>query len=194
MMRYLTVLLFALAACGGSADNGITPPPPKKPDPYLTIRVRDLMDTTTAPGRAHWHIFSMLTGPYTALNGIGGQGNIGLNDLELSHDVRCVSIQADSVGQRLVSILALADTTTDQLTPDAQFPPVAEQWYNGNHNLPAGWMALTFPAVDAWQSDQYLAGHGLTSADPIKWNFDWTGAGTVSFVERTDSDLECARA
>jgi hypothetical protein len=50
-MRNLLVSgLFVLAACGGSSDNGITnPPPPKKPDPYVTVRVRDLMDTTTAP-------------------------------------------------------------------------------------------------------------------------------------------------
>src|SRR4051812_15622888 len=67
-MRNLLVSgLFVLAACGGSSDNGITnPPPPKKPDPYITVRIRNLMDTTTAPGRAHWHIYAMLSGPDTA--------------------------------------------------------------------------------------------------------------------------------
>jgi hypothetical protein len=195
-MRNLLVSgLFVLAACGGSSDNGITnPPPPKKPDPYITVRVRNLMDTTTAPGRAHWHIYAMLSGPDTARNGVVSQGAIGLNDLELSHNLHCVSVGADSVGQRLLSLAAFADTTTSELTPDATADAIAHAWYGGDHNLPAGWASLSFPPTDAWQSAQYLAGHGLVRDDPIKWEFDWTGAGASSFAERTDSDAQCDRA
>jgi hypothetical protein len=192
MHRFLSFALLSLAACGGSG-NGITPAP-KKPDPYVTIRVSDLMDTTTAPGRAHWHAYLMLTGPYTALNGIAYQGNYGLNDRQLNHNIRCTSVSADSVGQRLLSFTAFADTTTDQLTAEDQFTAYSEVWYSGNHTLPNGWMVLTFPPVDAWQSAQYLAGHGLTPSDPVKWDLTWTGAGVVTFTERTDSDPQCATA
>lgn len=194
-MRNLLVSgLFVLAACGGSSDNGITnPPPPKKPDPYLAIRVRDMLDTTTAPGRAHWHVFAFLTGPYDRLNGIAQQGNIGLNDMRLNHTIRCVLVQSDSVGQRFISVVAFADTTTEQLTADQPFNDFAQQWYAGSRNVPAGWMALSFAATDAWQSQQYLDGHGLTNLDPIRWNFDWTGRGTTAFVERSDAEPECSR-
>src|SRR4051812_4548333 len=124
------ISLAALVACGGSSsDAGITNPPAKKPDPFVTVRVRDLMDTMTAPGRAHWHIYALLTGPYTAQNGIANQGNIGLNDLELGHGLRCVSVGADSVGQRLLTVLAVADTTTAELTPDAPAAALINAWY-----------------------------------------------------------------
>lgn len=185
-------LLLALVACGGSEDGGITDPPPKKPDPYVTVRVRNMLDTTTAPGRAQWHVYAMLTGPYDAQNGVSYQGNVGLDDLRLDHIFRCVSVAADSVGQRFLSVVAFGDTTTEALTPDAQASAMATAWFSGNHNLPAGWMAITFPPTDAWQSAQYLAGHGLTKADPIKWGFDWTESGTMTFYERTDQDAICA--
>jgi hypothetical protein len=196
MTRYLAAGLLVLAACGAGSDGGgITPPPPvpKKPDPYITIRVRDLMDTTTLDGRAHWHMWVVLTGATNEnLNGILYQGNIGLNDMELSHNVRCIAVAADSVGQRLVTIVAFADTTTDQLTPDATAESIANAWYAGNHVLPNGWAVLTFPPTDAWQSAQYVAGHGLIKSDPIKWGFDWTGAGVATFSERTDNDPQCS--
>jgi hypothetical protein len=183
--------LFAIAACGGAADI-VTPP--KKPalDPGLTIRVRDLMDTTTAPGRAHWHVYAILTGPYTALNGVALQGAIDLNDVRLGHNVLCVGVGADSVGQRLITVLAVADTTTSSLTPDATADDIVNAWYAGNHTLPARWAALTFPPQDAWNSVQFQNGHGQTKGDPIKWGFDWTGPGTASFYERTDSDPLCS--
>jgi hypothetical protein len=192
MRHLLTISLLALAACGGS-DHGITPPP-KKPDPYVTIRVRDVMDTTTAAGRAHWHSYLMLTGPYTALNGIFLESDFSLTDRRLNHNVQCLSISADSVGQRLLSVVAFADTTTEQSTASAQFDDYSQVWYSGNHTLPTGWMALTFAPVDAWQSAQYLAGHGLRPSDPVKWDLTWTGAGVVSFTERTDSDAQCSTA
>ena len=188
-MRRLSVFALVLvAACGGS---GITTPP-KKLDPYLTIRVRDLMDTTTAPGRAHWHMYALLTGPYTSLNGISPQGSIGLNDLRLGHNLGCVSVSADSVGQRLLAVVALADTTTENLTPDALFNNQIALWYAGNLTMPVGWDVLFFVSQDAWNSAQFKAGHGLTSSDPIKWGFDWTARGTTTFYERTDTDPTCA--
>jgi hypothetical protein len=61
----------------------------------------------------------------------------------------------------------------------------------GSRTLPAGWKALTVLSQDAWDSDQYRAGHGLVPADPIKWGWDWTGAGATTFYERTDSDPLC---
>jgi len=189
------VALVLIAACGGSgSDGGITTPPPKPKalDPFLTIRVRDLMDTTTAPGRAHWHIYALLTGPYTGLNGIARQGEVSLIDVRLGHNVVCGGASADSVGQRLITMLAVADTTTANLTPDATAEGLANDWYAGNHALPSGWMALTFTPQDAWNSAQFLAGHGLTRDDPIKWGFDWTNGGTAAFYERTDTDPACA--
>lgn len=195
MRIFFATALLILAACGGASDNGVTnPPPPKKPDPYVTIRVRDMMDTTKAPGRGQWHVFAMLTGPYDRLNGISYQGTTGIDDLRLSHNVRCVTVSADSVGERLLSIVAFADTTTEQPTPDAQFATFAQQWYDGSHTLPTGWMVIASTPTDAWQSAQYLAGHGLTSEDPIKWNLDWTESGTMTLTERTDSDPVCNRA
>jgi hypothetical protein len=184
-------LLLSLGACRGAADSVAPPPPPPKPDPYVTVRVRDLMDTTTAPGRATWHTFLLLTGPYTAQNGIANQGVIALKDIRLQHGVNCIGVSADSVGQRLISPIALADTTTSAGTPDATALAIVTDWYNGNHTLPAGWMALVVQPIDAFQSAQYNAGHGLTPSDPIKWSFDWTGAGTTSFYERTDADSIC---
>lgn len=191
MRHPLIVLLFVLAGCGGSTDGVITTPPPggKKPDPYLTIRVLDLMDTTTAPGRAHWHNYILLTGPYTALNGITRAGAFDLPNLRYGHNLNCIGVGADSVGQRLISVLGIADTTTSALTPDAHADTLAAAWYAGNHTLPSGWMALTFAPQDAWQSAQYVAGHGLTPADPIRWGFDWTARGTTTFYERTDTSI-----
>jgi hypothetical protein len=191
----LSALIAILTACGGSGgDNGIVnPPPAKKPDPFVTVRVRNLMDTTTAAGRADWHVYAILTGPYDALNGIALQGYIGLDDVRLHHDVLCVGVSADSVGQRLLTILALADTTTSATTPDASFSAAVTAWYGGARNLPASLMPLTFPATDAWLSVQYAQGHGLTPLDPIKWGFDWTASGTATFYERTDTDAECNR-
>lgn len=186
-------LLAVLAACGGSGDGGgITPPPPKKPDPYITVRVQNLLDTTMAPGRAQWHVYALLTGPYDAQNGISPQGAISLEDVRLHHNVICIKVGADSVGQRLISPIAVADTTTEALTPDATADGIIQAWYGGNHTLPSGWMAIVVTPTDAWVSQQYTAGHGLTKLDPIKWGFDWTAATTMTFYERSDSDPTCA--
>jgi hypothetical protein len=191
MRRLSALALVLMAACGGGADV-VSPPTKPKPDPYVTVRVQYLMDTTTATGRAHWHMYALLTGPYTNLNGIYPEGNIGLNDVESEHTVRCMRVSADSVGQRFMSPIAFADTTTDQLTPDATAAAIANDWYNGNHVLPAGWKVLFVPPTDAWQSSQYDAGHGLVQSDPIKWDWIWTDAGATSFAERTDADPACS--
>lgn len=195
-MRYLLAsAILLLSACGGSGDGGgITTPPPvkKKPDPYITIRLRHMMDTTSAAGRAHWTFYGLITGSDNpAQNGITHQGSISLVDYRNGHVLLCPAFDADSVGQRLVELIGFADTTTDQLKPLVEFDARAAAWYAGNHTLPSGWDALTTGANDAWQSAQYDAGHGLTKSDPIKWGFDLTGSGQSSFYERTDSDPDC---
>ena len=198
-MRYLLALLWCLTACGGSSDSGITnpppPPPPAKPDPYITIRLRQMMDTTTRAGRAHWAFYGLITQSNNpAQNGVRSEGAISIQDVRLSHSQLCPSFDADSVGQRLVELVGFADTTTEALTPQADFDARATAWYSGNHVLPSGWAALTTTAKDAWQSAQYDAGHGLTKADPILWGFDLTGSGQSSFYERNDQDPSCRHA
>lgn len=197
MSRYLlATALLVLSACGGSSDKSITEPPPapKKPDPYITIRLRHMMDTTTAAGRAHWAFYGLITGSDNpAQNGITQQGAISIVDYRLGHVQLCPAFDADSVGQRFVELIGFADTTTDALTPQVEFDARAAAWYSGNHVLPSGWAALTTTPTDAWNSAQYTAGHGLTKLDPIKWGFDLTGSGQTSFYERTDAGSECGR-
>lgn len=184
-----TLLLLALSACGRSNPTAAPPaPPPPKPDPYLAVNVRDQLDTTTAIGRTQWHLYAVLTGPYTAQNGIAYQGNTSLQDIRLNHAARCIKVGADSVGQRLFAAVALGDTTTDSLTAEATATSIITAWYNGNRTLPAGWKALFTVSTDAWNSVQYNAGHGLVRSDPIRWNWDWTGAGTTNFYERAATD------
>lgn len=174
-----------LAACGGTDL-------PKKPDPYLTIRLQNQLDTTTRPGRATWHTYLLLTGPYTAQNGISPQGGVSLQDIRLGLVTKCLTADADSVGQRLLTLIALADTTTEQGSADATAQSIVTDWYNGNHNLPTGWMALSTAPADAWNSQQFEGGHGLVPSDPIKWDWTWTGSGATNFAERTDSDPLCS--
>lgn len=191
-MRALILALCVFsAACGSSAAVDITNPPPPKPkalDPFLTVRMRNQLDTTTSPGRAHWHIYALLSGPYTNQNGISPQGAISLEDVRLGHTMRCTGAGADSVGQRFLSLLALADTTTEALTADASTATMARAWYDGNQVLPSGWMAIAFPPTDVWDSQQFRNGHGLTDVDPIKWAWDWSAAGTSTLYERAAAD------
>lgn len=189
-MRYLiaSASIF-LAACGGSGgDGGITNPPPKKPDPWITVRVRDQLDTTTAPGRANWRIYEMLTGPDANRNGVAFQRSISMDERRQDRGTYCIWAGADSVGQRIYEAVAFADTTTETILPDAAFDQAAARWIAGDHTLPQGWMALTTGASDAWNSQQYVAGHGLVPTDPIKLGFDWSGRGSVTFYERGDAD------
>lgn len=183
------LLVLVLAACGG---DGITPPNERALDPFITVRFQNLIDTTTAAGRAHWHIYMDITSEDPNQAGFQAVGNIGLNDLRLNHLVRCQSVGADSVGQRFVAFLAIADTTTEELTPDAPAEAAARAWFAGNHQLPAGMMAYYQPPTDAWTSQQFEAGHGLVPTDPIKWGFDWTSSTTSTFYERSDSESACS--
>lgn len=183
------ILVLVLAACGGS-DGGITPPP-KKLDPFITVRFRNLIDTTTAAGRAHWHIYVDITSADPNEAGFQPVGTISLSDIRANRLVRCQGVGADSVGQRFVAFVAVADTTTSELTADASAEAAARAWFAGNHTMPAGWMAFYQPPTDAWTSEQFTAGHGLVPTDPIKWGFDWTSNTAVTFYERTDSDATC---
>lgn len=198
MQKTLVFLLaVALAACGGSSSpGGVTaPPPPRKPDPFITIRVRDQLDTTTAVGRTQWHVYVLLTGPQVNQNGIAFQGDIQLSDRRMGITTRCMSIGADSVGQRYVETFALGDTTTEQASSHAKADSIVNAVYNGARTLPPGWKALFIQPTDAWNSQQYQAGHGRTDGDPIKWSWDWTGAGTTTFYERAATDTTaCNRA
>lgn len=192
-----SALAVLLAACGGTDGGGITNPPPKKtpkPDPYVVVRLRNQMDTTSRAGRAHWAFYGLITNsPNQAQNGVGFQGAISLVDVRNGHSQLCPSFDADSVGQRDVEVIGFADTTTEELTPQLQFDARAQAWYAGNHVLPAGWDALTTGANDAFQSAQYDQGHGLTKGDPILWGFDLIGSGQTTFYERTDSDPVCTK-
>jgi hypothetical protein len=194
MKNIVLSLCVILAACGGSTDGGITnpPPTPKKPDPWITVRVRDQLDTTTANGRASWRTYAFLTGQTDNKNGWAFQSSISIVDFRAGHNIVCMFAGADSVGQRIYEAVAFADTTTEVIGNAAFADSVASQWFRGDHVLPSGWKAMTTGPSDAWSSQQYLAGHGLVPTDPIRLGFDWIGTGTVSFYERTDTDSKCA--
>lgn len=192
--RWLVVVAVLAFACNSPNAPRVdtTGTHVRKPDPFLTIRVRNLMDTTTKEGRAHWHLYAILTGPQINQNGVSPQGNFDLDDYRRGQAVTCVSVAADSVGQRLVSVIAFADTSTGELTADRVTDSLATNWFNGNTTLPTNWRALFNIPADAWVSAQYLAGHGLVPTDPIRWALDWTDRGTVLFYERTDADARCS--
>lgn len=192
MRKFFAVMfLVVLVACGSSTGPGH-----RAPDPYIAVRVLDQMDTTTATGRADWRLFALLSGPQVNQNGVSNQGNIAMLERRTHRARQCIQIAADSVGQRFLSILALADTTTEMST-DAnatQAGIIAEAWFNGNHALPPHWKAIELTPVDAWQSVQFDEGHGRISDDPIMWDWIWTGQGSTTFAERSDlTDPYCGR-
>lgn len=197
-MRFLlAAALLALAACGGGSDkptiiDPITGKP--KPDPWITVRVRNMLDTTTAVGRANWRVYAFLTGQDANKNGYAFQGVLSLSGrrgVQFERDWFCMYAGADSVGQRIYEGVAFADTTSEVAQPDAIADSAAARWFRNDKVLPQGWMALTTGASDAWLTQQYLDGHGQVPTDPIKLGFDWAGSGAISFYERTDSDTQC---
>lgn len=179
----LCVTVCAIAACGGSGD--VTPPIVKvKPDPYATIHLTSALDTNTAWGRATWDLYVIFTGVEDrSPNGLGvfPQGTLNLDDIRLGHNIRCFGFNEDTVGNRLITLLAVADTV--HITLDSDAASVAAAWFAGNHTLPSGWAALVVGPVDPVVSTQYLAGHGLAPADPVRWTLSLAGAGNISFTE-----------
>src|SRR4051812_8480501 len=125
-----------VAACGGSTEPGVKGTP--KPDPYVTVRVRNSLDTTARPGRAMWHLYLLLSGPQANQNGIGYQGSMLLSDARLGPQARtrCLEIGADSVGQRLIAPFAIADTTSEDVFLKTRFDSIVTRWYNGDHSAP----------------------------------------------------------
>lgn len=181
MRRFL--LAFALSGALAACDN-----PKPKPDPYLIIRVLNRLDTTTKAGQAYWRVFVLLTGPQANQNGIVSEGTFSLRDARFNHPLRCISVGADSIGQRLIAPFAIGDTVHPNGQPDAVTDSIVERWYGGNHAPAAGFLILTITPTDAWNSAQYAAGHGLVPTDPILWAWDWSGGGTTSFTERAATD------
>jgi hypothetical protein len=193
MRRLIVGLLITLGALGCGGSGGITAPPPpgkKALDPYLTVRMRSQLDTATPGGRSHWHIFLLITTPLhlPSTEGVTRWGAISLVDLRLQHGTICGNVASDSIGARLISLLAVADTTTESLTADATAESIADAWFAGNHTPPSGWKAIVVAPTDPWDSQQWAQGHGLTRDDPIRWGWDWTGSGGSSFYERPPAD------
>jgi hypothetical protein len=178
--------LVLAAACSGSS----TQPGTKAPalDPYITIRVLNHLDTTTKAGRASWRVFALLSGPQVNQNGLAPQGTYTITDARFNHPLMCIAAGADSIGQRLIAPFAIGDTINEVLQPSTATDSIVARWYAGNHNPAAGYIILTITPTDAWDSPQFVAGHGLTPNDPIKWAWDWTGSGTATFAERTLTD------
>lgn len=189
-MRRLSFLLFILAACGAADITTPDTPAAKKPralDPYITVRIRDLLDPATAVGKAEWRVYHSIT---DAINPAGYVARVAALTSEARFAQTCFSAAADSIGQRMLSLLAIADTTrlAANPVPDSVPNAIARDWYNGQRTLPSGWMAISFPLTDVWDSEQFRAGRGLTYSDPIKWGWDWTGIGTARLYERAATD------
>lgn len=188
-MRRVVVFAAAVAvfaACGGSTepDPIVTKP---KPDPWLTIRLANFLDTTTKAGRANWVIYLLLSGPYPNQNGIGTTWTFTMTDARLNRHHGCFKVGADSIGQRLVSLVAFGDTTERVFQGTVQTDSIIHRWYAGNHTEPAGYVAFVVPPIDAWDSQQYAAGHGRITDDPIKWEWKWEN-GSHTFSERLVTD------
>lgn len=188
MKRLVFGGLFALlAACGGT---NVTKP--KALDPDLMVRIRDQFDTTTAVGRTHWHIYLLLSSVESPSQaGIAPVGNISLANARSGiNTLKCVRVASDSIGNRLMSLIAVGDTTNDgALTPDSTAQNIALAWQAGSRTLPAGYKALFIAPVDAWDSQQFANGHGLVASDPIRWGWDWTDGGATTFYEMDIADV-----
>lgn len=185
MKRFLIgAIAVVLVACDNITGDK------RAPDPYLTIRVKNMFDTAGAMGQTDWKMYLFLSGPYSAQNGISPQGAITRDDVRKNYAL-CMRVASDSVGQRFLTPVAVGDTIQKSLHPDAYYDSLATTFYNGNRTLPPGIVVLAFTPRDAFQSDQYQAGHGQHPDDPIKWAWDWTGTNTTTFYERTDVDVRC---
>ena len=181
-MRTFSWLALAFAAACG-ASSGVTNPPPKAVDPAIAIRLLDHLDTTTAMGRASWAAFALIYSGDPTKTGVARVASPSANvDW-------CINFQADSIGQRYVVILALTDTATGLPSATAT-QAQAQAWYNGNHTLPSGWVALASDSVDWGVSQQFTNGHGRTTADPVRWDVTWTSPATITRAE-APNDTTC---
>lgn len=184
MMRrtLLTAGLLACAACGSSTG-------PPKPDPFMVIRVQDGLDPSSVLGQSEWHVYVLLTGPYPNQNGVL---SVDVFHPEANRSkVGCASIEADSAGQRLVQLVAFADTVNKTLS-DVNARAIAEAWFGGNHTVPLGIAVILQPLpMDPFDSQQYQQGHGLTRQDPVRWSWDWAADGTATMNEAPSGLPQC---
>jgi hypothetical protein len=182
------VALVLIAACGGSGSNSITNPPPKV-DPYVIVRLQDLLDTTTVLGRTFWHVYVQILSSDPNQAGLAFSGGFGLKALRLGGNTICQRFSEDSVGQRQIAVVAIGDTTTEGEPSIDATTAIATAWFTGNHTLPAGYKVLHAGPVDPGiNSIQYANGHGLTGTDPIKWSWD---LGAAALVEEPDGLPGC---
>lgn len=183
----IVVAALCAVACGGSKENPITQPPPKKvvEDPAIRIEVRNQLDTTSAMGRAIWNVFALVYSTDPNQAGFAYQG--GPDPLKYS----CSEFQTDSIGSRFVVILGVADTVHQ--TNQSSAVTLAQAWYAGNHSVPSGWAVLASDSLDWGVSQQFDAGHGRTTSDPVRWQLTWTNPGNVPALTRAESpnDMSC---
>jgi hypothetical protein len=188
-MRRIFGLVAGIAIVAACGSEPVEPPAGKpKPDPYIAVRVAHDLDTTTKVGRANWVLYALLSGPNVNLNGAYPLSVLTMTSVRAGDRVRCMAISADSVGQRLIAPFAIGDTVDRPFQGAEATDSIAARWHAGNHASAAGYVILTMDPVDAWDSQQYAAGHGLVPSDPIKWAWTWTGTGATTFLERTAND------
>lgn len=185
-MRHFIILALLLAACGGSTEppqqQQQTETKQKAVDPAMRIHVLNRLDTASAMGRGVWNVFVLIYSPDQNQAGVaytGGPDPMGGS---------CIAFSSDSIGQRQVIVLALADTVHP--TSQATAASIANAWFSGTHTIPAGWAVLPSDSLDWGVSAQFDAGHGRTSSDPIRWSLTWTSPATVTRAE-APNDLTC---
>src|SRR6267378_1260456 len=109
-MRRFLLLALVLVGC----SNSVAPRP--RPDPFVTVWVRDQYDSTSARGQSTWTTFVILSGPVATQNGWGQQGSLGpTSDPAQRFSSTCESVSADSLSERLALWVALTDTVAHNI-------------------------------------------------------------------------------